>query len=236
MLVYSEAVLIAQYSFETTARCLCLAPLPPLPLPDAGPLAGHVWPWSGSSGCGGGSGSSLSAASAAPWAALLAPGAATAAAPPGGGCVGWLPADARLRQVVAVLGLHAGAGATLPLFLCYLATLMLNYSLASQQPEQGLQVAVGGTGGGQAPHRRRREQGWLKRAVAAVAAAVVRAAQAVAGHLRCGGFDSLPGWAGWVEQPLGRAAAVCPPLPVQQCPRLFQGSRDASTAAHLISF
>jgi hypothetical protein len=157
MLVYSETVLIAQYTFETTARCLCLAPLPPPPPARPGlasPASGGSW-----SAAGGG------------WLAADGGGG------DGGACVGWLPANAASRRVIELLGLHASAPAALPLFLCYLGTLMLTYRLGALAAgteaagaEQRLQVCVHGGGaeegeqqqparGGRPPGGRARQHG-----------------------------------------------------------------------------
>jgi hypothetical protein len=106
MLVYTEVLLVAQYSFLTASKCLCI----------------------GSQGSGGGSSGGNPSHQGD-----LAPSGSSSSSSGSSGCM-WLVGDAALKHYLDLLGLHAAAGKDILLFLVYLATLTYHHHLSSYQP------------------------------------------------------------------------------------------------------
>eukprot|EP00775_Hariotina_reticulata_P007362 gene7362-7573_t len=134
LLVYTEVLLIVQYSYLTAARCMCIVP------PDSSstlqqqqyrPPVDHLG-LSSSSSCW--RPSQMGSPSASTHCGIQAHDGGGGSLSPGGPgqCVWAIGGDpASIRHMLDVLGLHNTSGRILPLFLIYLATLMYNYSLGN---------------------------------------------------------------------------------------------------------
>lgn len=115
LLVYAEAVLIAQYSYQLLGRCLCDASDDAIPGTLRGSMNTNSSHWGTSSSNG-----MLFADSASP-----------------GGCVSVYGSDKALRILTTVLGLHSSVLRTAPLFCVYLLTLFHTYRLRRLDPTLG---------------------------------------------------------------------------------------------------
>ncbi|MEW5302433.1 MAG: hypothetical protein WDW36_005220 [Sanguina aurantia] len=182
VLVYAEAALVAQYSYQLLGRCLCEAADPGTP----GALSmaradGHGGGW--------GRGSTH-------W-----PSSSLRAGPPSPGeCVWVFGSDKALWILTTVVGLHSSVLRTAPLFCLYLVTLFHTYRLRRLDPVLGPSrgSSSGAAAASPAGHRVGRSSGaghsWISEERSSAAATVpcspsgllgvgVAAATAALGHL-----------------------------------------------------
>lgn len=119
LLVYAEAVLIVQYSYQLLGRCLCDASGEGIPGILRGLINTHSSNWDDSSIFG--------------WSNSVLHADSTST----GGCISVYGSDKALNVLTTVLGLHSSVLRTAPLFFVYLLTLFQTYRLRRLDPALG---------------------------------------------------------------------------------------------------